>query len=215
MHILQAIEGAMPDSFCSALYIAASADNECRSCCSAALDCSGEYTLAYQSIYTHTELYTTPGSEKKRYRPGLLCSLSKMVSLLLEVLIGGCQGGMPQDEVPNLVKLICTLQHTFQVVLIPASRKTLHIYMAWAKQHQNWHWLLCFADSWHCWHHIKTGTGSFRCQLFSHAILYHSSWKLAALNSLECKTYPTSMSQHASQNQARRRLYLMLRCSSC
>ena len=45
-----------------------------------------------------------------------------MVSLLLEVLVGGCQGGMPQDEVPNLMKLICTLQHTLQVVLIPVSR---------------------------------------------------------------------------------------------
>jgi len=62
-----------------------------------------------------------------------------MISLLLEVLIGGCQGGMPQDEVPNLMKLICTLQHTFQVVLIPASRTPLYIYMAWAKQHRKWH----------------------------------------------------------------------------
>ena len=74
-----------------------------------------------------------------------------MVSLLLEVLVGGCQGGMAQDEVPNLMELICTLQHTLQVMLIPAAKGiSLHIFMAWANQHQTWHWLLCFADSWRC-----------------------------------------------------------------
>ncbi len=45
----------MPDSFCSALYITASADNECRSYCSAAVDCSGKYTVDYQSVHTHTQ----------------------------------------------------------------------------------------------------------------------------------------------------------------
>ena len=60
-----------------------------------------------------------------------------MVSLLLEVLVGGCQGGMPQDEVSNFMKLICTLQHTLQVVLIPASRKPLRFHMAWSKASTN------------------------------------------------------------------------------
>lgn len=54
--------------------------------------------------------------------PGLLSSLARVVALLLEILVGCCQSGMAQYEVPNLMKLVCALQHTLQVVLIPVKR---------------------------------------------------------------------------------------------
>ena len=59
--------------------------------------------------------------------PGLLCGLPKVVPLLLQVLVCGCQRGMPQNEVPNLMELICTLQHALQVVLVPTSRTSVYV----------------------------------------------------------------------------------------
>ena len=54
--------------------------------------------------------------------PGLLCQKRSLLLLVLQVLIGSCQRSVPHHQVIDLMKLLCCLQHTLQILLVPTRR---------------------------------------------------------------------------------------------
>ena len=54
--------------------------------------------------------------------PGLLGQDRGLLLLVLQVLVGGRQRSVPHYQIIDLMKLLCCLQHTLQILLVPAGR---------------------------------------------------------------------------------------------